>query len=376
MSGLEFFFFACLALTLYPYAGYPLLVAAWSRLGSRRWCKGEVRPEISLVVSVHNEEAVIRAKIENALALDYPQDSLQILVVSDGSTDATDQIAASFTDRRVELKPYERAGKTACLNRAVAEAKGEILVFTDANSMFPPHALLKMARNFFDPEVGLVTGWTKYRRPGSGEEEAPGLYARLEKITKEWESLVSSCVGADGAIFAMRKELYRRLEDHDINDFVIPLHVLDQKKRVVLDSEVYCLEEPSAGAGREFPRQARITNRTLGAIRRHPRFLNPLHYGSFAFFLLSHKILRFMVPFFGIGLMLSGLLLATTGPFYSLAFAGMCLFLLAGLAGLLGIGRSKAVNLAAAFLLTNLAQVVGWARFVRGRADTLWIPQR
>jgi cellulose synthase/poly-beta-1,6-N-acetylglucosamine synthase-like glycosyltransferase len=376
MSGLELFFFGCLVMTLYPYAGYPLLVAAWSRLGSRRWRKGEVRPVISLVVSVHNEEAVIRAKIENALALDYPADRLQILVVSDGSTDATDRIAASFTDPRVELKAYARAGKTACLNRAVAEAKGEILVFTDANSMFPPQALAKMARNFLDPEVGLVTGWTKYRRPGSGEEEAPGLYARLEKITKEWESLVSSCVGADGAIFAMRKELYRPLEDHDINDFVIPLHVLDQKKRVVLDPEVYCLEEPSADAGREFPRQARITNRTLGAIRRHPRFLNPLRYGSFAFFLLSHKILRFMVPFFGVGLVLSGILLATTGLFYSLAAAGMGLFLLAGLAGLLGVGRSKAVNLAAAFLLTNLAQLVGWARFVSGRADTLWIPQR
>jgi cellulose synthase/poly-beta-1,6-N-acetylglucosamine synthase-like glycosyltransferase len=373
---MKMIFFITLFMTLYPYAVYPLLVYALARVVNRKWRTGKEQPMITLIISVYNEEKVIRAKIENALALGYPLDRLQILVVSDGSTDATDQIAACFTDRRVELKAYERAGKTTCLNRAVAEAKGEILVFTDANSMFPPQVLAKMARNFLDPEVGLVTGWTKYRRPGSGEEEAPGLYARLEKITKEWESLVSSCVGADGAIFAMRKEFYRPLEGHDINDFVIPLHVMDQKKRVVLDPDVYCLEEPTADASREFPRQARITNRTLGAIRRYPRFLNPLRYGSFAFFLLSHKILRLMVPFFGVGLMLSGLLLATTGAFYSLVVAGMCLFLLAGLAGLLGIGRSKAINLAAVFLLTNLAQVVGWARFVRGRADTLWIPQR
>jgi len=376
MSTLEMVFFGCLFMVFYPYIIYPLLVAAWSKLGGRGWRQEDVCPTISMIISVYNEAGVIREKVENALALDYPPERMEIVVVSDGSTDETEAIVSSFADPRVVLKAYSRAGKTACLNRVVAEVAGEILVFTDANSMFPRQMLGKIARNFSDEGVGLVTGWTKYRRRGSEEEEAPGLYARLEKITKECESQISSCVGADGAIFAIRRELYRRLEDYDINDFVIPLNALGQQRRVVLDPEVYCLEEPSEGMRREFRRQARITNRTLGAIRRNAQFLNPLRYGSFAFFLLSHKVLRFMVPFFAGGMFLACLLLLPSLPIYRFALAALCLFPLAGLAGLLGLGRSRVINLCANFLLTNVAQVVGWARFVTGKTDTMWTPQR
>jgi cellulose synthase/poly-beta-1,6-N-acetylglucosamine synthase-like glycosyltransferase len=376
MNVLAVFFWVCLFLAVYPYLIYPFLLVAWSRIGRRRWHQRDAFPTVSMIISVHNEEGVIREKIENALALDYPEDRLEIVVVSDGSTDDTEKIVSSYPDRCVVLKAYERAGKTACLNRAVAEVESAIVVFTDANSMFPQQALKKIARNFADERIGLVTGWTKYRRPGSEEEEAPGLYARLEKVTKEGESLVSSCVGADGAIFAIRRELYRRLEDYDINDFVIPLNVIGQNRRVILDPEVYCLEEPSEGAMKEFRRQARITNRTLGAIRRNARFLNPLRYGTFTIFLLSHKVLRFMVPFFAAGLLLASLGLMLSSAFYVLVFAGLCLFILAGVAGGLGLSESKSVSLCTAFLLTNLAQLVGWLRFVTGRADTLWTPQR
>ena len=373
---MKVFFFFCLVMTIYPYAIYPLLVSAWSRVRGRMWNKGKYKPMISLIISVFNEEKIIRDKIENALALDYPEDLLEVLVVSDGSTDATNTIASSFQDKRVMLKNYERSGKTSCLNRAVREAKGEVLVFTDANSMFPPEALSKIVRNFSDEEVGLVTGWTRYRRPGFKEEEATGFYTRLEKIIKESESRVSSCVGADGAIFAMRKELFRPLADQDINDFVIPLNVLDQSKRAVLDTEVFCLEEPSENRHKEFLRQARITNRTLGAIYRNMRFLNPLRFGSFSFFLLCHKILRFMVPFFAGGLLLSSILLVFSAGIYLLILAGMILFILTGVAGLLKLVNLKIVNLCTAFLLTNAAQIVGWVRFLTGRADTLWTPQR
>jgi len=373
---MEIIFFICLFMTLYPYIIFPLIVVGWSRIRGRNWQQGEGTPFISLIISVYNEEGVIREKIENALALDYPGDMLEVMIVSDGSTDRTNQIVSSFADKRVTLKTYERAGKTACLNRAVADAKGEVLVFTDANSMFPTQALGKIARNFSDLEIGLVTGWTKYRRPNSEDEEAPGVYAHLERIIKEGESLLSSCVGADGAIFAIRKALYLNLEDYDINDFVIPLHVLGQSRRVVLDPEVYCLEEPSDGAKGEFRRQARITNRTLGAIRRNLQFLNPLHFGSFSFFLLSHKVLRFLVPFFAVGIFLTSLALLRTSSFYLIIFVSLCFFVLVGMVGLLGLARSRVANLSATFLLTNLAQMVGWFRFATGRTDTLWTPQR
>ena len=242
--------------------------------------------------------------------------------------------------------------------------------------MFPPQALKMIARNFYDENIGLVTGWTKYRRLGSKSEEISGIYSRLERITKEKESRISSCVGADGAIFALRKELYFPLKDHDINDFVIPLRALGQNYRVVLDPDVYCIEEPSEGAYSEFHRQARITNRTLGAIKRNFEFLNPLRYGSFAFFLLSHKILRFLVPFFAIGVFLSSMLLIRDSFIYLIFFSSIILFFLSAILGFLNFAHSKVIDFCATFLLTCAGQFMGWYRLVSGRSDTLWTPQR
>ena len=218
---LEVLCVVCLFLVVYPYAVYPLSVIALSRVLRREWKKDDDWLNVTLLVSVYNEEGVIKEKIENALGLDYPEDRYEIVVVSDGSTDNTNQIVSSFDDPRVVLKVFDRAGKTSCLNRVVPDVRGEIVILTDANSMFPRQALKNIVRSFADERIGLVTGWTKYRRGDT--EETPGLYSRLEKITKQAESLVSSCVGADGAIFAIRKALFRRLEEADINDFVIPL---------------------------------------------------------------------------------------------------------------------------------------------------------
>ena len=251
------------------------MVYVMSRVLGNSWDKGEITPLVTLIISVYNEEKVIENKIKNALALEYPERLLEIIVISDGSSDRTNEIVSGFNDSRLVLKALpERSGKTVCLNRVVPETRGEIILFTDANSMFPSDMLPKLVRNFTSDNVGLVTGWTKYMKQKSGGETT-GIYSRLEMKTKYWESLISSCVGADGAIFAIRKELYEPLDEQDINDFVIPLHVISQGKRVVLDPDVYCFEAPSAGQGSEYRRQARITNRTLRAILKHPRFLNP-----------------------------------------------------------------------------------------------------
>lgn len=376
MQVLEGVFWFCLFMTLYPYVHYPLLVTVLARSKNKPWRQGEASPRISLIISVFNEEEIIQQKIENALALDYPEEKLEIVIVSDGSTDRTEDIVKSFHDQRVVLKAYGRAGKTACLNRAIDEVNGEVVVFTDANSMFPKPMLKNIARNFSDAEIGLVTGWTKYCRAGFDQVEAPGLYARLEMLTKAAESRVSSCVGADGAIFAVRKKLYCQLEHHDINDFVIPLNVVGQGRRVVLDSDVYCLEEPAGGAEKEFFRQARITNRTLGAIWRNLQYLHPLRYGWFAVFLLSHKVLRFVVPFFAAGLLLTSCMLMLSNIFFGLVAVVLGFFIVAGGIGWLGWSQMRVAALCSTFLLTNLAQLVGWFRFIMGRADTLWTPQR
>lgn len=373
---MESLFFILLFLAIYPYAIYPLLVILWSKLSGKRWHQGDLTPRITMIISVYNEEGVIREKVENALSLDYPKDLFEIIVVSDGSTDKTDQIVTSFADARLLLRSYpERYGKTACLNKVVPDAKGEILVFTDANSMFPADTFMKLSRHFSDDRIGLVTGWTKYRNYG-GVEEATGIYARLEKIIKQGESLISSCVGADGAVFAVRKALYRPLKDYDINDFVIPLNVIGLGKRVVLDPEVYCVEKPSEGEVREFRRQVRITNRTIGAIGRNIGFLNPVKYGTFAFFLFSHKVIRFMVPFFFLGTFCVGLILSGNSILYAGFTIAQIVFIAVGVFGIYDCINGRLVQLCSFILLTIYAQFVGWIRWVTGKSDVMWKPER
>jgi len=363
-------------LTVYSYALYPLLVRVWGKLGARRWKQASVTPSVTLIISVYNEADVIGAKIENALALEYPHDLLEILVASDGSSDLTHDIVRSFSDPRVGLLvASERKGKTACLNRAVPAARGEIVVFTDANAMFPSNVLRQAVRHFADPRIGLVTGWTKYAKEGASEGSA-GLYARFERATKEAESQVSSCVGADGALFAMRKNLYVPLRDDDINDLVIPLDVIAHGRRVILDREVFCVEEPAEGEQREFRRQARITNRALVAIWRRPAFLNPLRYGSFAFFLASHKVLRFLVPFFFVASVGVALWKLGDGMVYTSWIVAAAAFLLAGMIGMLAAQPSRFLKLAGYLVLTLAAQLVGWFRWATGNVDVTWQPQR
>ena len=370
------FYGICLFLALYPYVFFPLLVSVWSKLFGRPWNQAGITPRVSMIISVFNEEGVIREKLENALSLDYPKELFEIIVVSDGSTDRTHQIVTAIIDPRLVLRAFtERSGKTACLNRVVPDAKGDILVFTDANSMFPPDTILNLSRNFSDSRIGLVTGWTKYRKAG-GDEETTGLYARLEKGIKYGESLVSSCVGADGAIFAMRKTLYCPLKDYDINDFVIPLNVIGQGKRVVLDPEAYCVEQPSEGEVKEFRRQVRITNRTLGAIWRNAAFLSPAAYGTFSFFLFSHKVIRFLVPFFFLGTLCSGLILSGHSIVYAVFALAQAVFIAVGLFGIAKYAEGRFVQLCTFILLTIYAQLVGWIRWSTGKSDVIWKPER
>ena len=373
---MEITFWIFIGLSVYSYLLFPLTLLFLPIMFRRPWQKRDIRPIISMVISVYNEEKVIAEKIENALNLDYPTGRLEILVVSDGSTDDTEKIVQGFQDGRVVLKAYrERSGKTACLNRAVPEARGEIILFTDANSMFPADILLKMVDNFADKEIGLVTGWTRYG-DARQDDDTTGLYSRFERWTKTRESLVSSCVGADGAVFAIRKELFRALREDDINDFVIPLHAIRQGRRAVMDPDVYCYEKSVDDAGKEYHRQVRITNRTLNAIRRNPEFLNPLRYGWFAYFLASHKIMRFLVPFFLIVTFGTNLMLLGTSYLYSLTFGLQIAAYAVALGSVFGFRGGRVGEIAKFFMVTMLAQLTAWFRTLAGISDTMWMPQR
>jgi cellulose synthase/poly-beta-1,6-N-acetylglucosamine synthase-like glycosyltransferase len=385
MTGIAATFWVSLLAIVYAYAGYPALLWLVSRLKRRApqtaTGEGAPLPPVTMIVSAYNEEAVIRDKIENALSLDYPRALLQIIVVSDGSTDRTCAIVSEYAARGVALLHYEgRIGKTACLNRALPAATGEIVVFSDANSAYGRGALRALTRPFQDRTVGFVTGWTRYS-PGEAGAEADslGIYSALELVTKELESRLGSCIGADGAIFAIRKALYVPLKSYDINDFVLPLAINQQGYRGVLEREAICYEKGAGSAKGEFQRQVRITNRTIRAIFNHRGLLNPLRFGFLSFELASHKLCRFLVPLFMVALLAASWPLAAHAGFYALALAAQVVFYGAVAAAAFvpaGGVAGRIVEAARTFFVVNAAIALAWLKYLQGETYTTWSPTK
>lgn len=373
---MELAFIVALFFPIYSYTVFPLLLSIISKLLHKKWNRGNFSPIVTIIISAYNEEKDIKEKVRNSLLLDYPEDKLEIVVSSDGSNDLTNEIVAGIKDKRLILRAFiERLGKTECLNRVMPDIKGEIVVFTDANSMFAPDMLQHLVKNFYDPTIGAVSGWTKYRNPDSGEETT-GLYAKLEKKTKLNESMVSSCVGADGAIFAIRKNLYVPLGVNDINDFIIPLNIVKQGKRVILDENIFCIEDTTRGIKNIYNRQVRITTRTAWAIRRHIYLLNFFKYRSFSFFLFSHKVLRLLTPFFLLSAFILNIFILQRSLSYVVTMTGQLLFWFIGLMAIAGIGKGSLVSICKYFLITFSAQFVGCVRMVVGIEDIMWTPKR
>jgi cellulose synthase/poly-beta-1,6-N-acetylglucosamine synthase-like glycosyltransferase len=373
--------FFCL---LYAWVGYPALltIITFHCRSAKPLTKDEAQdwPHVTLLISAYNEEAMLRAKLNNSLALDYPPDRLEIIVVSDASTDRTDEIASAFAGKGIRLlRQPQRMGKTAALNLAVPLATGELVIFTDADALFIPSALQRLTRYFQDPKTGFVSGNTIYaHNTQAGTIEASNLYTRLEIFTKEHESLLGSCVGADGAIFAIRRNLFQPLAPTDINDFVIPLLVIAQGYNGKLAKRAVCIEEASDDDSHAYDRQVRITNRTLRAIFHYRQLLNPFRHPWFAFCLVSHKLMKFASPFFAVGLLASTIGLYGNGTLFVLFLTGQGVFyVLALLAALCpSIRRIRLLGMIFTFCLTNVAMLKGWATYLNGRTFITWMPGR
>jgi cellulose synthase/poly-beta-1,6-N-acetylglucosamine synthase-like glycosyltransferase len=337
------------------------------------------QPLISMIISVYNEENIIEEKLRNTLELDYPSEKLEVLVVSDASTDRTEQIVEAHCAERVRLvRQEERMGKSAALNQAVPLARGEVIVFSDANAMYDPAALAQLAWHFQDPTVGFVTGRTEYMKSeASTSTDTSGLYAKLELLAKRLESRMGACVGADGAIFAVRKHLFKPLAAHDINDFVIPLRVLEQGYAGLLEPAAVCREEASARAEDSFHRQVRITARTLRALFHFKHLLNPLKYPLYAFELVSHKFCKFLLPLFLILAFLTNLAILGEGVHYVVLFLLQCTFYLS--ACIIHFSGRETMNFrimtyAHGFCLVCAAYLWGWIKYFSGEKYITWAP--
>lgn len=383
MDFLQTVFWTCSLLLAYVYGGYGALLLLVTRLRVARAVELDDAhlPSVTLVISAFNEQDVIAAKIENSLALDYPVSNLEILVVSDCSDDATDQIVASYASRGIQLlRMPSRSGKTAGLNRAVASARGEIIVFSDANSMYNRTALRMLVRNLADPQVGAVTGEQRYE-VASGDQagESENLYWRYEQFIKRMETRLGSVVGGDGAIYAVRRELYEPLRSEDLSDFVNPLQVVAKGWRNVYESLAVAMEAPSKDLEREYRRKVRIVNRAWRGMLRVPATLNPLRVGIFSWQVWSHKLLRWLVPVFLMGVLLSSLTLAFQASIYALALTGQVLFYSLAIAGWLRrrqMDSPAVLSIPYYFCLVNAASLQGIADAMRGKTYTKWTTGR
>lgn len=380
---IEVLFWIAVGTIAYVYAGYPLLLALVTLVRGRRAVRvGNACPGVTLIVSAYNEEAVIAEKIENCLALDYPPERLQVLVISDCSDDRTDAIVQGYAARGVTLlRMQERGGKTLGLNAGVAAARGEAVVFSDANAMFDAGALRAIVANFADATVGAVTGESRYRS-GAAERaaESEGLYWRYELALKRLESAVGSLVGGDGAIYAIRKSLYRPMKAADLSDFVNPLQIVAQGYRNVYEPRAVSFEHAGDSFAKEYRRKVRIVNRAWRALMSMPHLMNPLRHGWFAAQVISHKLLRWLVPLFMIVAFAANVALALMGGwFYRTLLAAQLLFYALALAGRLLARRGEPPRIVAIpwyFVMVNVASLRGiWDAFA-GKTYTTWTTVR
>ncbi|MGH7453835.1 MAG: glycosyltransferase family 2 protein [bacterium] len=379
----ELAFWLAIALIIYAYIGFSLLIIIVARLKNRRVQQKPITPRLSLIIPVWNEERAIAERLENALNLDYPAGALEVIVASDGSDDNTEVIVSKYEARGVRLLSFPRRGKIHALKDAVAGAVGEILVFSDANSMYKRDALRMLVRNFADPEVGGVCGNQIYLKAKKADatSQGEGMYWSFDKWLKRMESLTGSVVSAHGAIYAIRRSLYQPPASAAVtDDFAISTAVIEQGYRLVFEGEAIAYEEPTASAALEFGRKVRIMTRGLRGVLLRRRLLNPFRYGFYALELFSHKVLRRLVPVFLLVLLGASFFLSARNNFYLGATLAQILFYaLAALGYSLRrhrLGRLKFFYIPFFYCLANAAALIAVIRIIRGKKVERWQPQR
>jgi len=380
-------FWLSLGLVLYPYVLYPLVLfftysitQAWRDLrylGSPRNRRTETPvpsglPGVSLIVPAHNEEKVLPAKLENLRELDFPRDRLQVIFVSDGSEDGTNQILQNLAEENYEcILLKDRKGKANALNHAVERATNEILVFCDAGTLFELDAIKNLVRHFSNPKVGAVCGAVRYES-GSDARQTEGAYWKYESALRMMEARLGAILNASGCIYALRRECFSPIPQNTIlEDFVVPMRARRLGFSVLYDPEAVAIEFPASSVSGEFTRRVRLavgSFRALGDLVRVPwRGFTP-------FALISHKLLRWLVPFFAIALLLSNIFVMHSPPYRVALGAQVLFYCWAGL-GFFFYQHMRRVRygLVPYFLFAmHLAFIVGFFRCLVGADRAVW----
>lgn len=382
---------AALGVVLYAYAGYPLVIWICSRIFGAKNVRPAVSdaelPSLSLIVAAYNEVGMIKHRIENALQMDYPPGKLEIIIASDGSTDGTNELVKSYAHRGVRLMGFEpRRGKAAVLNDAIPQARGQVVMLSDANTFTEPHAARQLAAWFTDPGIGAVCGKLVLTDPENGKN-VDGLYWQYETFLKMCESRLGALLGSNGGIYAIRKIAYERIPDDTyVDDFVIPLLAREKNGiKIVYEHHAKAFEETPANMASEFHRRARIGAGGFQAIGILRGLLKPTH-GWVFFTFLNHKVLRWIGPFLllyalvGNAILIQMLTIPGIGqqtllPYLSGLLALQVCFYVSSLFTAVAPNRPKilkVLRLPAMFTLMNVALGVGFYRWMLGRQKAAW----
>jgi cellulose synthase/poly-beta-1,6-N-acetylglucosamine synthase-like glycosyltransferase len=365
----------------YVYLGYPVLLWVFTRSKNAPVKERNIVPSITLVISAYNEGKIIRQKLENTLALEYPASLLEIIVISDASTDCTDETVKSFGPRGVKLlRMPTRGGKTAGLNSAIKQARGEIVLFSDANIMYEPDVAWRLARNFADPAVGCVTGDSRYTENFESSAHAQeNTYWHYEQAIRAWESQLGSTVGGDGAIFAIRRELYEPLPREAINDLVIPLQIVARGYRAVFEPTAVGFEPSAGNFAAEFRRKRRIVNRSWRGVLSVSEVLKPWCVGIFAWQVWSHKVLRWFVFPMVLVAAIGCFLAIPAGFIYQVGALSFVASLIMAVVGGMSQDRlgwvARLAHVLFYFYMVNLASFFGILMAMFGRVQVTWTPE-
>jgi cellulose synthase/poly-beta-1,6-N-acetylglucosamine synthase-like glycosyltransferase len=374
----EWLFWSFLSLILYTYFGYPALLFLISSFRKRPVKKEDITPSVSIIIAVHNEEKNIKKKIENTLSLDYPREKLEIIIVSDCSTDSTDQIVRQFEKDGVRFFSLkERKGKHYAQAEGIDQARGEILAFTDAAAMLEKNALLNLAKNFADPKVGCVTSEDRILSQ-KGVKKEEGTYVKFEMMLRRLESQCHSLVGLSGSFFAVRKRLGQKWPLKYSSDFILALRSVTLGYRAVNDSTSIHYYSAVPSSKGEFRRKVRTIGLGLTILFRHLEVLNVFHFGFFSFEIFSHKLCRWLVPFFLLLVFLTDLSLVNKSQFYLYFLIAQILFYsMAGLAFLFpSLNKIRIFAIPSFFCLVNFSILVAWFQTIGGKKHFVWEPSQ
>jgi len=379
-------FWICLFLIFYTYVFYPsVLFIAYTFVQLRRDIDylttrrnrrtlspvTEELPAVSMIVPAYNEEEHLEAKLANLRDTDYPRENLQVIFVSDGSTDRTQQILSGLNEPGIDVIFKKREGKASALNRAIENARNPILIFSDGSTLFEPDALRMLVRHFNRPDVGVVCGSLKFAA-SEESQQTEGIYWKYESIIRLMESRLGATLTASGAIYALRREAWSPLSsDAILDDFIIPVNARKQGYRVIYDPEAIALEFASSSVKGEFARRVRLA---MGSFRSLPEFLRAPLPGFTRFAFLSHKLMRWVVPFLVPLILVTSIILSYERS-YQLFFALQMAFYVWAATGFFFQRHLRRVRFALVgyFLLAmNLAFLVGMYRCLTGRKGAVW----